>query len=51
MNVLTENRGEGTHHVKVEITINGKEYKTHSGDNSIEHLRHLGAIPTRRDIS
>jgi len=30
---------------KVKITINGKEYETHRGLNTVEHLRHLGNVP------
>jgi hypothetical protein len=44
MNANTETLGQDAHHVKVEITINNKQYKTHSGNNSVEHIRHLGAI-------
>jgi len=32
------------HQHKVAITINHKEYKTHKGINSVEHLRRLGNV-------
>ncbi len=33
------------HQHKVSIVINDKEYKTHRGINTVEHLRHLGNVP------
>ena len=30
---------------QVEISINGKRYHTHTGDNSVQHLRKLGTVP------
>jgi hypothetical protein len=32
-------------HPEVEIKINKSAYKTHSGKNSIEQLKHLGGVP------
>ena len=34
------------HPHKVMIIINGKEYHTHPGINPVEHLRHIGHVPT-----
>jgi hypothetical protein len=39
------------HHHEVEITINGKKYHTHRGDNSVEHLRQLGKVPPDEILS
>jgi cell division protein ZapA (FtsZ GTPase activity inhibitor) len=39
------------HHHEVEITINGKKYHTHRGNNSVEHLRHLGQVPAEEILS
>lgn len=39
------------HHHKVKITINGKEYETHPGVNTVEHLRHLGKVPADEILS
>jgi len=33
------------HHHEVAITINGVEHKTPSGENTVEHLKHLGKVP------
>jgi hypothetical protein len=30
----------------VEVSINGKKYATHPGDNSVHHLKVLGGVPT-----
>lgn len=30
----------------VEVSINGKKYATHPGNNSVEHLKVLGGVPT-----
>ena len=32
-------------HKQVEISIDGKPYRTHAGDNSVQHLRKLGHVP------
>ena len=34
-----------------EITINGTPYHTHAGKNSVEHLRHIGHVPTDEILS
>lgn len=39
------------HGKKVEISINGKPYRTHTGDNLVEHLRKLGGIPATDILS
>jgi hypothetical protein len=39
------------HGKKVDISINGKRYRTHTGDNSVEHLRKLGGIPATDILS
>jgi hypothetical protein len=33
------------HHHEVEISINGKHFKVHSGPNGVKHLKHLAEIP------
>jgi len=42
MNEHSEGK-QGGHRVK--ITINGKEYETHRGNNTVQHLRNLGNVP------
>jgi hypothetical protein len=32
-------------HKQVQISINGKDYRTHTGNNSVRHLRNLGHVP------
>ncbi len=39
------NTQSGEHGNKVTITINGKQYETHRGNNPVEHLRNLGKVP------
>jgi hypothetical protein len=46
MNSKNQNPDEDAHRGQVEIIINGKQYKTHSGNNTVEHIRNLGAVPS-----
>jgi len=39
------------HHHKVMVSINGKDYETHAGDNSVKHLRDIGKVPTDEVLS
>jgi cell division protein ZapA (FtsZ GTPase activity inhibitor) len=43
--------GHFTEHHLVEITINGKKHETRAGNNSVEHLRHLGRVPDDEILS
>jgi|GEM_PF-3071793 len=36
---------------QVEISINGKKYHTHAGDNTVQHLRKLGHVPDTEVLS
>jgi hypothetical protein len=38
------------HHM-AKIHINGKEHETHRGENSVEHLKHLGQVPTEEVLA
>jgi hypothetical protein len=39
------------HHHEVVVSINGVEYKTHAGDNSVKHLRKIGNVPADEVLS
>lgn len=39
------------HHHKVAVSINGVEYKTHPGENSVKHLRKIGKVPADEVLS
>lgn len=39
------------HHREVTVSINGIDRKTHAGDNTVKHLRTIGAVPTDEVLS
>ena len=39
------------HHHEVVVSINGAEYKTHAGENTVKHLRKLGKVPADEVLS
>jgi hypothetical protein len=45
MTTEAEHQSERHHHQEVVVKINKVDHKTHSGENSVEHLKHLGLVP------